>query len=61
MTVLTDVMKKGYSEEETFALKDAVSMPARTRPWQKAIEFVDGLKEKLPDEELAVIKQYAKK
>ena len=39
-------------------LKDAISMPAEgtvTRPWQKTIDFVDGLKGKLPDEELAVI------
>ena len=36
-------------------LKDAISMPAEntvTRPWQKTIDFVDGLKRKLPDEEL---------
>ena len=42
-------------------LKNAISMPARTRPWQKTIEFVDGLKGKLPDEELAVIKRYVEK
>ena len=42
---------------EVNALKDAISMPARTRPWQKAIEFVDGLQRKLLDEELAVIKR----
>ena len=39
-------------------------MPAEntvTRPWQKTIDFVDGLKEKLPDEELAVIKRYMDK
>ena len=36
-------------------------MPARTTPWQKTIEFVDGLKGKLPDEELAVIKWYVEK
>ena len=43
---------------EVNALKDAISMPAEdtvTRPWQKTINFVDGLKGKLPDEELAVI------
>ena len=39
------------------ALKNAISMPAKTRPWQKTIDFVDGLKGKLPDEELAVIKR----
>ena len=45
-------------------LKDAISMPAEntvTRPWQKTINFVDGLKGKLPDEELAMIKRYADK
>ena len=42
-------------------LKDAISMPAKTRPWQKTMDFVDGLKGKLPDEELAVIKRYVEK
>ena len=45
-------------------LKDAISMPAQdtvTRPWQKTIDFVDGLKGKLPDQELAVIKRYVEK
>ena len=45
-------------------LKDAISMPAEntvTRPWQKTKDFVDGLKRKLPDEELAVIKRYVDK
>ena len=45
-------------------LKDAISMPAEntvTRPWQKTIGFVDGLKGLLPDEELAVIKRYVEK
>ena len=45
-------------------LKDAISMPAEdtvTRPCQKTIDFVDGLKGKLPDEELAVIKRYVDK
>ena len=32
-----------------------------TRPWQKTIDFVDGLKGKLPDEEFAVIKRYVEK
>ena len=39
-------------------------MPAKgtvTRPWQKTIDFVDGLKGKLPDEELAVIERYVEK
>ena len=49
---------------EVNALKDAISMPAEdtmTRPWQKTIDFVDGLKGNLPDEELAVIKRYVEK
>ena len=32
-----------------------------TRPWQKMIDFVDGLKGKLLDKELAVIKRYVEK
>ena len=36
-------------------------MPAKTRSWQKTMDFVDGLKGKLPDEELAVIKRYEEK
>ena len=46
------------------ALKAAISMPAEgtlTRPWQTTIDFVDGLKGKLPEEELAVIKEYVEK
>ena len=42
-------------------LKNAISMPAKIRPWQKTIELVDGLKWKLPDDELAVIKRYVEK
>ena len=45
-------------------LEDAISMPAEdtvARPWQKTIDFVDGLKRKLPDEELVVIKRYVEK
>ena len=42
-------------------LKDAISMPAETRPWQKTMDFIDGLKGKLPDEKLAVIKRYVEK
>ena len=45
-------------------LKDAISMPAEdtvTRPWQKTIDFVDGLKEKLADKKLAVIKRDVEK
>ena len=29
----------------------------KTRPWQETMDFVDGLKGKLPDEELAVMKR----
>ena len=36
-------------------------MPARARPWQKTMEFVDGLKEDLPDKELAAIKRYVER
>ena len=43
------------------ALKNAISMPAKTGPWQKTIDFVDELKGKLPDEELAAIKWYVEK
>ena len=35
-------------------------MPART-PWQKTMEFVDGLQGILPDERLAVIKRYVER
>ena len=45
-------------------LKNAIPMPAEpteTRPWQKTMDFVDGLKGKLPDLELAMIKRYVKK
>ena len=45
-------------------LNDAISTLAEntlTRRWQKTIDFVDGLKGKLPDEELAVIKRYVDK
>ena len=45
---------------EVDALKEAISMPARTS-WQKTAEFVDGLKGKLPDWELAEIKRYVEK
>ena len=43
------------------ALKDAIAEDTVTRPWQKKIDFVDGLKGKLPDEELAVITRYVEK
>ena len=45
---------------EVNALREAISMPART-PWQKTAEFVDGLKGKLPHWELAEIKRYVEK
>ena len=45
---------------EVDALKEAISMPARA-PWQKTAEFVDGLKGKFPDWELAEIKRYMEK
>ena len=41
--------------------KNAILMPAETRPWQKTMDFVDGLKGKLLDEEPAVIKRYVEK
>ena len=36
-------------------------MPVKTRPWLKTMDFVDGLNGKLPEEELAVIKQCVEK
>ena len=45
---------------EVNALKEAISMPART-PWQKTAEFVDGLEGKLLDWEFAEIKRYVEK
>ena len=42
-------------------LKNAISMPAKTRPWQKTMDFVDGLKGEILNEELAVIKRYVEK
>ena len=46
---------------EVNALKDAISVPARDRPWQKTMKFVDRLKGDLPDEEFAVIKRYVER
>ena len=49
---------------EVNALKAAIPMPAEdtmTRPWQRTIDFVDGVKGKLPEEECARIKEYVKK
>ena len=50
-------------KSELQKLKNAISMSAETesRPWQKTMDFVDGLKKKFPDEELAVIKRYVEK
>ena len=45
---------------EVNALKEAISMPART-PCQKTAELFDGLKGKLPDWELAETKRYVEK
>ena len=42
-------------------LKDAISMSGRAKPWQKAKDLLDGLKEDLPDEELAAIKRYVER
>ena len=44
-----------WSEVNT--LKDAIAKDTVTRPWQKTVDFVDGLKGKIPDEELAMIKR----
>ena len=48
-------------KSELQKLKNAISMAAENRPWQKMMDFVDGLNGKLPDEELAVIKRYVEK
>ena len=42
-------------------LKDAISMSGKARLGQKTMEFVDGLKGDLPDEELAAIKRYVER
>ena len=42
-------------------MENSISMSAKTGPWQKTMNFVDGLKGKLSDEELAVIKRYVEK
>ena len=36
-------------------------MPARSRPWQETMEFINGLKGELLDEELATIKWYVER
>ena len=47
--------------EEVNALKEAISMSGRARPWQKTKTFLDGLEGDLPDEELATIKRYVER
>ena len=43
-------------------LKNAISMPAETRPWQKTMDFVNALEQgKVSDEELAVLKRLVEK
>ena len=46
---------------EVNALKDAILMPARTRPWQKTMEFIEELKGDLPNEEFSAIKRYVER
>ena len=47
--------------EEVNALKEAISMSGRVRPWQKTKEALDGLEGDLPDEELAAIKRHVER
>ena len=43
-------------------LKNEISMPAQTRPWQKTIDFVNALEQgKMSDEEVAVLKRLVEK
>ena len=52
------------SRSEVQKFKNAISTPAETtvtRPWQKTMKFIHGLKGNLPDEKLAVIKRYVEK
>ena len=43
-------------------LKNAISMPAETRPWQKTMDFVNALEQgKVGDEEFAVLKRLVEK
>ena len=43
-------------------LKNAISMPAETRPWQKTMDFVNALEQgKVSDEELTVVKRLVEK
>ena len=60
---LTPEQYNASLKSELQKLKYKISMPAETetRPWQKTMDFVDGLKGKRPDEELAVIKRYVEK
>ena len=49
------------SWSEVNALKNAISMPARARPWPNTMKFVDGLSRDLPDEVLAAIKRFVER
>ena len=43
-------------------LKNAISMPAETRPWQKTMDFVNALEQgKVSDEEFAILKWLVEK
>ena len=43
-------------------LKNAISMPAETRPWQKTMDFVNALEQgKVSDEEFTVLKRLVEK
>ena len=43
-------------------IKNAISMPAETRPWQKTMDFVNALEQgKVSDEEFTVLKRLVKK
>ena len=43
-------------------LKNPISMPAETRPWQKTMDFVNALEQgKVSDEELTVLKRLVEK
>ena len=40
-------------------LKKAISMPAKTRPWQKTMDFVNEIEQrKVSDEEFAILKRF---
>ena len=43
-------------------LKNVISMPAETRPWQKTMDFVNALEQgKVSDEKFAVLKRFVEK